>query len=187
MDLAGGEHVIERSECGLIGGVDWLDTRLPRSHRPITPAKAPAVTGFSVALGQSPAREVPPLGEAGRAPRGLPVVGARAVAVAGEFLRCARVARSRWLRAIWPSGSREAISSRPASGPCTIATATARLSVVIGPRRIYLRAALPLLAISLAVPLTAADTAISTKLTLAAAHLIARAIIIPAVARRLSH
>ena len=55
------------------------------------------------------------------------------------------------------------------------------------PRRTYLRAALPLLAVSLAVPLTAADTAISTKLTLAAAHLIAAAIIIPAVARRLSH
>jgi Family of unknown function (DUF6069) len=54
------------------------------------------------------------------------------------------------------------------------------------PGRTYLRAALPLLAISLAVPLTAADTAISTKLTLAAAHLIAGAIIIPAVARRLS-
>jgi hypothetical protein len=58
---------------------------------------------------------------------------------------------------------------------------------VKNPRRSYLRAALPLLAVSLAVPLTAADTAISTKLTLAAAHLIAGAIIIPAVARRLSH
>jgi Family of unknown function (DUF6069) len=54
------------------------------------------------------------------------------------------------------------------------------------PKRTYLRTALPLLVLSLAVPLTAADTAISTKLTLAAAHLIAGAIIIPAVARRLS-
>jgi len=54
------------------------------------------------------------------------------------------------------------------------------------PKRTYLRTALPLLALSLAVPLTAQDTAISTKLTLAAAHLIAGAIIIPAVARRLS-
>ncbi len=53
------------------------------------------------------------------------------------------------------------------------------------PRRTFLRAALPLLALSLAVPITAADTAISTKLTLAAAHLIAAAIIIPVVARRL--
>ena len=53
------------------------------------------------------------------------------------------------------------------------------------PRRTYLRTALPLLALSLAPPLTAADTASSTKLTLAAAHLIAGAIIIPAVARRL--
>jgi heme A synthase len=54
------------------------------------------------------------------------------------------------------------------------------------PKRTYLRTALPLLVLSLAVPLTAADTAISTKLTLAAAHLMAGAIIIPAVARRLS-
>jgi hypothetical protein len=61
---------------------------------------------------------------------------------------------------------------------------TARFSK--NPRRTYLRTALPLLALSLAVPLTAADTAISTKLTLAAAHLIAGAIIIPVVARRLS-
>jgi hypothetical protein len=53
------------------------------------------------------------------------------------------------------------------------------------PRRAYLRTALPLLALSLAVPITAADTAVSTKLTLAAAHLIAGAVIIPAVARRL--
>jgi hypothetical protein len=54
------------------------------------------------------------------------------------------------------------------------------------PRRVYLRTALPLLALSLAVPATAADTAISTKVTLAAAHLIAGAIIIPVVARRLA-
>jgi hypothetical protein len=54
------------------------------------------------------------------------------------------------------------------------------------PKPIYLRTALPLLALSLAVPLTAADTAISTKLILAAAHLIAGAIIIPVVARRLA-
>lgn len=53
------------------------------------------------------------------------------------------------------------------------------------PQRTYLSTALPLLALSLAVPLTAADTAVSTKLTLAAAHLIAGAIIIPAVAKRL--
>ena len=54
------------------------------------------------------------------------------------------------------------------------------------PRRTYLRTALPLLALSLAVPVTAGDTAVSTKLTLAAAHLIAGAIIIPVVARRLA-
>ena len=54
------------------------------------------------------------------------------------------------------------------------------------PRRAYLWTALPLLALSLAVPLTAADTPASTKLTLAAAHLIAGAVIIPAVAQRLA-
>jgi hypothetical protein len=54
------------------------------------------------------------------------------------------------------------------------------------PRRTYLRTALPLLALSLAVPLTAADTPISTRLTLAAAHLIAGAVIIPVLARRLA-
>jgi hypothetical protein len=54
------------------------------------------------------------------------------------------------------------------------------------PKRTYLRTALPLLALSLAVPATAADTAVSTKFTLAAAHLIAGAVIIPVVARRLS-
>ena len=54
------------------------------------------------------------------------------------------------------------------------------------PRRTYLRISLPLLVLSLAVPLTAADTMTATKLTLATAHLIAGAIIIPAVAWRLS-
>ena len=53
------------------------------------------------------------------------------------------------------------------------------------PATSYLRLALPLLVLSLAVPLTAADTAFSTKLTLAVAHLIAGAVIIPTVARRL--
>jgi hypothetical protein len=54
------------------------------------------------------------------------------------------------------------------------------------PRRAYLRTTLPLLALSLLVPFTAADTAVSTEFTLAAAHLLAAAIIIPVVARRLS-
>ena len=54
------------------------------------------------------------------------------------------------------------------------------------PGHAYLRTTLPLLALSLAVPLTAADTTISTQLTLCAGHLIAGAIIIPVVARRLS-
>ena len=53
------------------------------------------------------------------------------------------------------------------------------------PERAYLRTALALLGLSLVVPLTAADTATSTKLTLGIAYLIAGAIIIPTVARRL--
>jgi hypothetical protein len=53
------------------------------------------------------------------------------------------------------------------------------------PRRVYLRTTLPLLVLSLAAPILAADTATATKVVLAAAHLIAGAIIIPVVARRL--
>jgi len=53
------------------------------------------------------------------------------------------------------------------------------------PRRVYLRTALPLLVLSFAPPILAADTATSTKIVLAVAHLIAGAIIIPTVARRL--
>ena len=54
-----------------------------------------------------------------------------------------------------------------------------------GPATVYLRLTVPLLALSLVVPLTAADTALSTKLALAAAHLIAGAVIIPTVTRQL--
>jgi hypothetical protein len=53
------------------------------------------------------------------------------------------------------------------------------------PRRVYLRTALPLLVLSLAAPVLAQDTAAATKIVLAVAHLIAGAIIIPVVARRL--
>jgi hypothetical protein len=70
------------------------------------------------------------------------------------------------------SGSRSPSSSWPGTRRAPSAPTSAR--------------ALPLLALSLAVPLTAADTATSTRLTLAALHLIAGAIIIPVVARRLS-
>ncbi len=54
------------------------------------------------------------------------------------------------------------------------------------PRRAYVRTVLPLLALSLLVPFSAADTALSTKFTLAAAHLMAGAIIIPVVAWRMA-
>jgi hypothetical protein len=54
------------------------------------------------------------------------------------------------------------------------------------PARIYVRTTLPLLVLSLLVPLTAQDTAESTRLMLAAAHLIAAAVVVPAVARRLA-
>jgi len=52
------------------------------------------------------------------------------------------------------------------------------------PRRACLRTALPLMALSLAAPLSAAGTATSTRLTIAAAHMFAGAIIIPVVTRR---
>jgi len=64
------------------------------------------------------------------------------------------------------------------------------LAVVIAryathPARTYLLTTVILTAASLVMPLSAADTATSTKVTLAAAHVLAAAIIIPAVTRRL--
>jgi hypothetical protein len=53
------------------------------------------------------------------------------------------------------------------------------------PARTYLRATVALTALSLAGPLAAADTATSTKLMLAVAHLQVAAIVIPTVAARL--
>lgn len=53
------------------------------------------------------------------------------------------------------------------------------------PARAYLWATLVLTALSLAVPLTAHDTAVSTKLVLAGGHILAAAVIIPPVTRRL--
>jgi uncharacterized membrane protein YjjP (DUF1212 family) len=55
------------------------------------------------------------------------------------------------------------------------------------PARTYAWTAAALTAVSLAGPLLAGDTATSTKLTLALGHLLAAAVIIPIVARRLSH
>jgi uncharacterized RDD family membrane protein YckC len=54
------------------------------------------------------------------------------------------------------------------------------------PARVYVRVTVVLTALSLAGPLTAGDTALSTKLMLATAHLLAAAIVIPTVARRLA-
>jgi len=55
------------------------------------------------------------------------------------------------------------------------------------PAKIYLWATVVLTALSLAWPLGAGATALSTKLMLALAHLLAAAIVIPAVTRRLSY
>jgi heme A synthase len=54
------------------------------------------------------------------------------------------------------------------------------------PARAYVRTTVALTVVSLIAPLGAVDTATSTKLMLALAHLLAAAIIIPTVARRLS-
>jgi hypothetical protein len=53
------------------------------------------------------------------------------------------------------------------------------------PARAYLWTAVPLAALSLVGPFAAGDTATSTKLMLAVSHVLAAAIVIPAVARRL--
>lgn len=55
------------------------------------------------------------------------------------------------------------------------------------PARAYVLTTVALSAVSLAGPLAAGGTATSTKLMLALAHLLAAAIIIPTVTRRLSH
>ena len=54
------------------------------------------------------------------------------------------------------------------------------------PARTYLRATLALTGLSLAGPLAAGDTAIATKLMLGGAHLLAAAIVIPVLTRRLA-
>ncbi|MEZ0109775.1 small-conductance mechanosensitive channel [Catenulispora sp. EB89] len=54
------------------------------------------------------------------------------------------------------------------------------------PARLYVRLTVPLTFLSLLIPGTAADTAVSTKLVLAVAHLLAAAVIIPSVAYRLA-
>lgn len=54
------------------------------------------------------------------------------------------------------------------------------------PARAYLGATVALAVVSLAFPLSAGATATSTKLMLAVAHLVAAAIVIPAVTRRLT-
>ena len=54
------------------------------------------------------------------------------------------------------------------------------------PARTYLITTIALTAVSLLAPLSAADTATSTKLTLAAGHILAAAVIIPPVTRRLT-
>jgi hypothetical protein len=53
------------------------------------------------------------------------------------------------------------------------------------PARTYLQVTVPLAALSLAGPLAAGDTAVSTKLMLAVAHVLAASIVIPTVARQL--
>ncbi len=55
------------------------------------------------------------------------------------------------------------------------------------PARTFTVAALALTAVSLVAPLSAADTAGSTRVMLAAAHLLAAAIVIPLLAGRLRH
>ncbi|MEV4757911.1 DUF6069 family protein [Micromonospora sp. NPDC049559] len=64
-----------------------------------------------------------------------------------------------------------------------LAVALARWA--LRPARTYLRATLALTLLSLVGPLAAGDTAWSTRLMLALAHLVAAALVIPAVTRRL--
>ena len=55
------------------------------------------------------------------------------------------------------------------------------------PAGLYLRTTVVLAAVSCAAPMSAGDTALSTKLMLCGGHVIAAAIVIPIVTRRLGH
>jgi hypothetical protein len=92
-------------------------------------------------------------------------------------------------------GARHAQAITPASfaigvGFCTVAGPI--LAMVLArraahPARAFLRTSLVLVAISLVFPLAASHTATETRLTLALGHLIAAAIVIPIITRRLTH
>jgi hypothetical protein len=92
-------------------------------------------------------------------------------------------------------GARHAEAITPASFAigvvfCTVAGTI--LAVILArraahPARAFLRTSLVLVAISLAFPLAASHTATTTRLTLAVGHLIAAAIVIPIITRRLTH
>lgn len=72
---------------------------------------------------------------------------------------------------------------------CTVLAAILAMILarfVARPARAFARVTVVLTALSLAVPLSAADTATATRLALAGAHLLAAAIIIPTVSRRLT-
>ena len=92
-------------------------------------------------------------------------------------------------------GARHAQAITPASFAtgvvfCTVAGTI--LAMVLArcathPARAFLRTSLVLVAISLVFPLAASHAATTTRLTLALGHLIAAAIVIPIIARRLTH
>lgn len=77
-----------------------------------------------------------------------------------------------------------------AAGTLICAFWSAVLAVVLGcrasrPARTFVRVTSTLVAVSLVFPLAASHTALSTRLVLAAGHLLTAAIIVPVVARRL--
>ena len=92
-------------------------------------------------------------------------------------------------------GARHAQAITPASFAagvvfCTVAGTV--LAMVLArraahPARAFLRTSLVLVAISLVFPLAASHAATSTRLTLALGHLVAAAIVIPILTRRLAH
>ena len=92
-------------------------------------------------------------------------------------------------------GARHAQAITPASFAagvvfCTVAGTI--LAMVLArraahPARAFLRTSLVLVAISLVFPLAASHAATSTRLTLALGHLVAAAIVIPILTRRLAH
>jgi hypothetical protein len=164
-------------------------------HRSITPETTMSLTETGIA---APAASASPAAWAPRFLRRRPVwqacyLAGLAASVAVEIVGLVARAAGVPMRAASPGAAH--------AGPITVGMFAMGTMVVTfwftfvviaiarfakDPARAYLRTTVPLLLVSLAMPLTAQDTAASTKAVLAVCHLLAGVVIIPLVAGRLA-